>query len=135
MEKEVTIKKVKNKKVERIKRKKRGRPFRYTIEEVTKALIASAGYITVAADKLNCEYHTVQRYIETNTVLQETMKHIHEKELDFSEAMLKKKIKDGDTACLLFHLKCKGKKRGYIERQEITGASGEPLQIEIIEHK
>jgi len=39
------------------------------------------------------------------------------------------------TAATIFYLKTKGKKRGYIERQEITGADGVPtnFKIEIID--
>ena len=44
-------------------------------------------------------------------------------------------IRDGRTAEMIFYLKSKGKKRGYVERQEITGADGMPnnFQIEIID--
>jgi ACT domain-containing protein len=40
----------------------------------------------------------------------------------------------GDIATI-FYLKTKGKRRGYIERQEITGADGSPtsFKIEIID--
>ena len=55
--------------------------------------------------------------------------------LDFAESQLHKQIGDGSTAATIFYLKTKGKKRGYIERQEITGADGMPnnFKVEIID--
>tara|TARA_B100001250_G_C19806892_1_gene793753 strand:- start:415 stop:816 length:402 start_codon:yes stop_codon:yes gene_type:complete len=52
---------------------------------------------------------------------------IEESLLDFAETMLMKKIKDGATPELLFFLKTKGKTRGYVERQEFTGADGSEI--------
>src|SRR4030067_2077141 len=50
-----------------------------------------------------------------------------DQDLDFTESQLKKNIKSGKEASIFFHLKCKGKSRGWIERQEFTGADGVPL--------
>jgi len=49
----------------------------------------------------------------------------------FAESELMKLIKEGNVAATIFFLKTQGKKRGYVERQEVTGAEGAPI-IEII---
>ena len=52
-----------------------------------------------------------------------------------AESQLHKQILDNSVPATIFYLKTKGKKRGYIERQEITGADGVPtnFQVEIID--
>ena len=47
--------------------------------------------------------------------------------LDIAESEMWKLIKDGNVPTILFYLKCKGKNRGYVERQEITGQDGQPI--------
>ena len=44
--------------------------------------------------------------------------------LDKAETVLHEKTRT-DTACLLFYMKCKGKKRGYIEKQQIEHSTGD----------
>jgi len=36
--------------------------------------------------------------------------------IDFAETSLMNQIKEGNTAATIFILKCRGKKRGYVER-------------------
>jgi len=56
---------------------------------------------------------------------------IQEGLIDLAESKLLENIKSGKTNEILFYLKTKGKYRGYVERQEITGADGMPNKIEI----
>lgn len=50
--------------------------------------------------------------------------------LDFLESKLVEKINNGDTSSIIFALKTKAKKRGYIERQEISMAEDLPLFVD-----
>ena len=51
---------------------------------------------------------------------------IEDMNIDYVESKLLENIDKNDTIAILFYLKTKGKKRGYIERQEI-GLSGNLL--------
>ena len=43
---------------------RRGRPLRYTPEEVADALVEAKGMLVDAARKLGCHYQTVKRYVD-----------------------------------------------------------------------
>ena len=62
--------------------------------------------------------------------LRKVKEEIEESYLDLAESKLMKKINEGDNGSIFFYLKCKGKKRGYIENQrlELTGKGGEPIE-------
>tara|TARA_B100000902_G_C26782407_1_gene655711 strand:+ start:272 stop:610 length:339 start_codon:yes stop_codon:yes gene_type:complete len=52
--------------------------------------------------------------------------------LDFAEHQLLSNIKSGRTAEILFYLKTKGKKRGYIERQEVDTVGDKMFEVKIL---
>lgn len=52
---------------------------------------------------------------------------IRELAKDAVESKIYKKIDEGDTTMLIFYAKTKMKDRGYVERQEVTGADGKNL--------
>lgn len=49
--------------------------------------------------------------------------------LDFAESQLHKQIQEGVPACTIFYLKTKGKKRGYVEKQETSIEISSPIQL------
>ena len=104
----------------------------YTIEQIIEALEASGGFLSEAAKKLGCTWQTVRNYVNKYSTVQKALEAINEAKLDFSESKLLSQIKEGNTTAIIFHLKCKGKKRGYIERteQEHSGPGGGPIRIQ-----
>ena len=51
--------------------------------------------------------------------------------IDDAESELQKQMFKGNITALIFFLKTQGKGRGYVERQEVTGADGDKLKIEV----
>jgi hypothetical protein len=52
--------------------------------------------------------------------------------LDTAESALFNQIKEGNVTSIIFYLKTKGRRRGYVERQEISGPDGGPVQTEAL---
>tara|TARA_R100000935_G_scaffold28627_2_gene48988 strand:- start:416 stop:772 length:357 start_codon:yes stop_codon:yes gene_type:complete len=103
-------------------------------ENLLKNLEKSLGVVTTACKNSSCSRETFYKYCKDDEVFKDKVKDIENIALDFAESQLHKQIQDGNTSATIFYLKTKGKTRGYIERQEITGADGMPtnFQIEII---
>ena len=99
------------------------------------ALEQSLGVVTVACKKAEIPRSTFYKWINEDEEFAKQVREIENIALDFAESQLHKQISENSTAATIFYLKTKGKKRGYIERQEITGAEGMPtnFQIEIID--
>lgn len=91
----------------------------YTAKQIEIAIRESRGFLSVAAERLGCTYQTVSNYIKRYKTLQEVLDSINERELDLTENKLLSQIKEGNTTAIIFYLKCKGKKRGYVEKSEV----------------
>ena len=116
-----------------------------TDEQIGDALRAAHGLYEVAARIVTkTSGHSItrqglERRIAKNPDLQEIARQATESLTDFAENKLFELIKAGDKTSIIFYLKCKGKNRGYIERQELTGKDGavltgdklEPLEVNI----
>lgn len=104
-------------------------------ESFLKSLEKSLGVVTVACNKANIPRSTYYKWLKEDEVFAREVKEIENVALDFAESKLHEQISNNIPSSTMFYLKTKGKKRGYIERQEITGADGMPtnFQIEIID--
>jgi hypothetical protein len=104
---------------------------------VIEALEKSLGVVTTACKNAGVGRTQFYTWLKEDEEFATKVRDIENIALDFVESQLFKNIKDGKTSEMIFYLKTKGKKRGYIERQEITGADGMPnnFQIEIIKRE
>lgn len=118
-----------------------------TKKAMVKALEKSLGIVSTACNTVGISRQTHYRWISEDDSYREQVENISESAIDFVESKLFQKIggvsmlnNDGevyssppsDTA-IIFYLKTKAKKRGYIERQE-TEHSGTMTNKLTIEH-
>ena len=105
-------------------------------KRLIEALEKSLGIVTTACKQVGIGRTTFYNYYNDDKEFRASVDDIANMSLDFAESKLLEQIKDGSTAATIFYLKTKGKIRGYVERQEITGAGGVPtdVKIEIVEN-
>ena len=94
------------------------------------ALEKSLGVVTTACKTVGIARQTHYEWYREDEQYKASVDSIADIALDFAESQLHKQIQSGEVSSTIFYLKTKGKKRGYIERQEITGADG-PVVIKI----
>jgi len=102
---------------------------------IIEALKKSLGVVTTACEKAGIGTSTFYNWLKVDKDFAEEVESMDDVALDFVESKLFENIDNNKTAEIIFYLKTRGKKRGYIERQEITGADGMPndFKIEIID--
>ena len=102
---------------------------------ILEALEKSLGIVTTACKSVGIGRTQFYNWLKEDKEFADKVSDIENVALDFAESQLHKQISNDSTSATIFYLKTKGKKRGYVERQEITGADGMPtnFQIEIID--
>jgi len=93
-------------------------PPKLTAEAVTAAIRDMNGNISAVARRLGVCRQTVYNYIERHPSVKDVLAESRETMLDNAESVLYKAVLNGEAWAVCFFLKCQGKSRGYIERQE-----------------
>ena len=101
--------------------------IRHNKKILIEALISTLGVITSACKKAGIARQTFYNYYNNDVKFKKEVDDIENIALDFVESKLYSQISDDNITATIFYLKTKGKKRGYIERQEITGKDGKDL--------
>ena len=91
------------------------------------ALTKSLGVVKMACESVGISRQTHYNWIKDDEAYKQACDNLPEVVLDFAEHHLHKLISQGNPATTIFLLKTKGKRRGYVERQEIEVAEKKPL--------
>lgn len=91
-------------------------------EAFLQAYQQSAGILQPACDAVGISRKTVWEWRNKDQVFADRYNEVTDIALDFAESALMRQINAGDTTAIIFYLKCKGKERGYIEKQKIEAA-------------
>mgnify|MGYP003575088099 CR=1 FL=1 len=115
-------------------------------KEILEALESKNGIVSEACKSIGLARSTFYKWCADDKDFKAAVDEIQDVALDYVESKLFEKIegikvKKGETdngqdivydlppsdTAIIFYLKTKGKKRGYVERSEFTGKDGEPL--------
>ena len=96
------------------------------------ALEKSLGVVTSACKSVGVGRTTHYLWMDTDPEYKAAVEELSGVAIDFAESQLHKQIKEGNSTATIFFLKTKGKKRGYVERQEVDVSSGKLFQIEVL---
>lgn len=102
-------------------------------EETKKKFIENyrsfACHIGDACESVAISRNTFHVWMREDPIFNEDITSIDEAYIDTVERKLKEHIGNDSLDATKFHLKTKGKRRGYVERTEVTGAEGGPINI------
>lgn len=82
------------------------------------ALRNHLGNVTASCAEIGISRQSYYEWLNNDPEFKASVEGIGEGLLDMAENALLAKIESGDTTATIFYLKTKGKKRGYIEKQE-----------------
>jgi len=101
-------------------------------KELLSALKKNLGIVSSACDALGVSRTTYYKYYNEDEDFKKQVNDIGEATIDFAESSLFELIRSGNTAATIFFLKTKGKRRGYIERQEVEHNTNNITGIRLI---
>ena len=95
------------------------------LEEFSK----KANNVSATCKAIGIERPTFYNWLKDDVDFRLKVENAEEGDIDMAESALKKQILGGNITAIIFYLKTKGKSRGYVERQEITGKDGVDIVI------
>jgi hypothetical protein len=101
-------------------------------KKMIEALEYNLGIVSTSCLNSDVSRATHYRWLKDDEEYRAKVKDIQEIAIDFVEGMLYEKIKEKDTASIIFYLKSKAKHRGYIERQQVEVAETKEFTVKVL---
>ncbi|MCM1503388.1 MAG: phBC6A51 family helix-turn-helix protein [Bacteroidales bacterium] len=103
--------------------------------EFLAALEKNLGNVTLSARACGIDRTSVYRWKNEDADFAAAVAAIDEVAIDFVESKLMKQISDNDTVAIIFYLKTRGKKRGYVEKQQVEAVGRTQIQVQVSNDK
>tara|TARA_R110000751_G_scaffold50096_2_gene110985 strand:- start:1364 stop:1711 length:348 start_codon:yes stop_codon:yes gene_type:complete len=100
---------------------------------MVEAMEKSLGIVTSACKAVGIARQTHYEWMRKDDEYKALIEAVADIAIDFGESHLHKLIKNGSPAATIFFLKTKGKKRGYVERQEIETTGDNMFNVQILD--
>lgn len=109
-----------------------GRKKLFTDIDLTAAIVATRANFHLCATKLNVDRSAIIQRVAKSEAIKSLVEDIREGSLDIAETKLDQLIMEGNLGAICFKLKTQGRKRNYIERQEVDLASQNQLTVKTV---
>jgi len=106
--------------------------MKFTPDQMIEAIRKNKGMVYLAARAIGCTPQTVYNYAKRYKKVQAAINAERGTMIDEAELVLWKAVKNGEAWAVSLTLKTIGKHRGYVERQEVTGADGDAVEIRVV---
>lgn len=103
----------------------------YKAKQFIDAIPGTGGIISTIAKRVGCDWITAKKYITEMKTISDAYIAECEAVLDMAESKVISMMNKEDGAMLRYYLSTKGKRRGYVERQEITSADGKAFKVKV----
>ena len=87
-----------------------------TMKKILEALAESKGIVSYACEKVGISRKSFYQWLKEDEEFSSAVEEITEATLDKVEAKLLEQINDDNLTAIIFYLKTKGRKRGYVEQ-------------------
>lgn len=98
--------------------------MRVTNKRMLDAIKKNGGAVYLAARELGCAPNTIYNRMEKVPAMKQAVEDARGEVVDYAEQKLRLAVLNGEPWAIGMTLKTIGKHRGYVERQEVTGADG-----------